>query len=150
MRLSSLDKFPQRKIPAELEPILPQWLREARSSARQTSEEEDAQAAQQPPRHPVPLPLGADLLAGLHAQAQDNEEEDTPDWLANITGETPKTKKSQPESSDVRWVELGDTNDFAQSEPESDDTPAWLTGISSSTPQPDEKDELTDWLREAR
>ncbi|MDO9303155.1 MAG: zinc ribbon domain-containing protein, partial [Anaerolineales bacterium] len=144
-------QFPTKKNTGELEPILPQWLRDARSSARQTSQEAAAQADQQP-QESRPASSGGDLLAGLHAQrqAQDNDEEDTPDWLTNITGETPKTKKSQTESSDVRWVELGDANDFAQSEPApDDDTPAWLKGISPSTPQPDEKDELTDWFRDA-
>ena len=121
-------ELPTKKNTADLEPILPQWLREARNSARQISAEDETpddqppQATQPPqtPQAPRPTSFAGDLLAGLHAQhqAQDDDEEDTPDWLANITGETPKPKKSQTESSDVRWVELGDANDFAQSEPE--------------------------------
>jgi len=144
-------EFPTKKNTADLEPILPQWLREARSSSRQTSEEE---AAQLPQASRPASSRTADLLAGLQSQAQDNDEDDTPDWLANITGETPKTKKPQPESSasskspespEVRWVELGDKKDFAQSE-STPDTPPWLAGLNTSTPQPDE---LTDWFRDA-
>jgi hypothetical protein len=146
-------QIPTKKNTGELEPILPQWLREARSSARQNSEDAAAQAAQQP-QESHPASFGGDLLAGLHAQrqAQDNEEEDLPDWLTNITGETPKSKKSRTESSEVRWVELGGKDDFAQEEPAAaseSDTPSWLAGLASSTPQPDEKDELTDWFRDA-
>ncbi len=140
-------QIPTKKNTGELEPILPQWLREARSSARQNFEDDAAQAAQQP-QGSRPVSPSGDLLAGLHSQAQDNEEEDVPDWLTSITGETPKSKKSPPESSEVRWVELGGKDDFAQEEPASD-TPSWLTGSSSSTLQPDEKDELTDWFRDA-
>jgi hypothetical protein len=141
--------LPTKKDTAELEPILPQWLREARSSARQTTEEDATQDIQQKPE-PLTRPATpvSDLLAGLQSQAED-EEEDTPDWLANITGEKTKTKKPQAESSEVRWVELGGTNDFAQSEPASD-TPAWLQGLTPpTTPQPEEKDELTSWMRGA-
>ena len=129
-------ELPTKKNTSDLEPILPQWLREARNSARQNSMEDPtpAEQPQQPPQTPRPSSLAGDLLAGLQERhAQDNDEEDMPDWLANITGETPKPKQSQTESSDVRWVELGDAKDFAQSESESD-TPAWLTGISPSTP----------------
>jgi hypothetical protein len=143
-------QIPTKKSTAELEPVLPQWLRDVRNSARQTSEEEPAQPAQQTPPLSRSASSSADLLAGLHAQRQEaqDEEEDTPDWLANITGETPKPKKPQAESPDLRWVELGDKKDFAHSEPEPE-TPPWLSGISPVTPQNEEKDELTDWLRAA-
>jgi hypothetical protein len=138
-------QIPTKKDTGELEPILPQWLREARNSARQISNEDATQDDQiHSPSESPQASLVGDLLAGLNAQRQaQDDEEDTPDWLANITGETPKQKKSQTESSEVRWVELGDPNDFAQSEPVSD-TPSWLAGI---TPQPGEKDELADWSR---
>jgi len=138
-------QLPTKKITADLEPVLPQWLRDARSSARQTSEDDVAQTPQMPPQAPPPTFSGGDLLAGLRSQIED-EEEDAPDWLANITGETPKPKKSQTESPDVRWVELGGKKDFTQPEPEPD-VPSWLSGISQPASQPDEKDELTDWLR---
>ncbi len=145
-------ELPTKKSTADLEAVLPQWLRDARSSAREASDEEAIQAAQAPqvPQTP-PASFGADLLAGLHSQgqAEDDEEEYTPDWLTDITGEKPKTKKSQTESSEVRWVELGDKKDFAQPEPASD-TPSWLTGITPPAAQQpaEEKNDLTDWFRD--
>ena len=143
-------QIPTKKNTGELEPILPQWLREARSSARQNSEGDAAQAAQQSKESHPASPTSGDLLAGLHTQAQDNEEEDIPDWLTSITGETPKSKKPHPEPSEVRWVELGGKDDFPQGQEEpASDMPSWLAGLNSSTPQSDEKDELTDWFRDA-
>ncbi len=95
-------------------------------------------------------PSSDDLLAGLHSQAG-NEEEETPDWLANITGAAPKSKKPQADSPEVRWVELGGAKDFAQEEPKAEPEPfmpSWLEGITPTEPQRDEKDELTDWFRQ--
>ena len=140
-------ELPTKKNTAELEPILPQWLRDARNSARKSEEEEAIQAAKQP--QPSRASSAPDLLAGLHSQT-DGEEDETPDWLASITGSTPKSKKTQAESSDVRRVEMGAANDFAKDEPVAEsDTPAWLTGLSANQPKTDEKDELTDWFRAA-
>jgi len=148
-------ELPTKKSTADLEAVLPQWLRDARSSAREASDEEAIQAAQVPqtPQTPQtpPASFGSDLLAGLHSQGQaEDDEEYTPDWLTDITGETPKTKKSQTESSEVRWVELGDKKDFAQPEPASD-TPSWLAGITPPAAQQpaEEKNDLTDWFRDA-
>jgi len=138
-------QIPTEKTTADLEPVLPKWLRDTRSSARQTPEDDAAKT----PQTTGSKFSGSDLLAGLNSQAQDDEE-DTPDWLANITGETPKPRKPKTESSDVRWVELGNTKDFAQSQPEPEpEMPPWLAGMNRQTPQADDKDELTDWLRDA-
>ncbi len=138
---------PTVKDTGQLEPILPEWLREARSSAKKNSEDDVLQAAQKSIGSPT-VSSGGDLLAGLRSHAQDNEEEDTPDWLTSITGETPKSKKAQTESPEVRWVELGAKNDFAQ-EDRSAEKPSWMTGPASSTSQPNNKDELTDWFQDA-
>ena len=144
--LKGLDKsikpgdIPTKKDTGQLEPILPEWLRDARSSAKQNSEEDALQAAQQPQA----ASSGVDLLAGLRSQAQDNEEEDVPDWLTSITGAAPKSKKSQPESPDVHRVELGAKDDFAHDESAPEPLP-W----GSSAPQSTDKDELTDWFQNA-
>ncbi|CAG0954699.1 hypothetical protein ANAEL_00269 [Anaerolineales bacterium] len=144
-------QVPTKKSTGDLEPILPQWLREARNSARQFSDEDSQQVPEssQKPQEAPSTPSGADLLAGLHSQS-DDEEEEIPDWLANITGEKPKPKKSQPESSEVRWVELGGKKDLTQPTPEPEsDVPSWLSGMAPSTPPPGQKDEFTDWSRSA-
>lgn len=140
-------QLPTKKNTAELEPILPQWLRDARDNARKSAENDAVQSANQ--QQAIPPASKPDLLAGLQSQS-DNDEEDVPDWLASITGSTPKTKKTQADASEVRWVELGDAKDFAKDEPASDsDTPSWLAGLAGTDPQADEKDELTDWFRTA-
>ena len=71
---------PTRRNTSELEPILPDWLREAREKARDTDAREITQ-----PLKKVSGPLGgsSDLLAGLNAQSKEDEAE-IPDWLANI------------------------------------------------------------------
>jgi hypothetical protein len=140
-------QLPTKKNTAELEPILPQWLRDARDSARKSAEDDAIQAAKQIQASP---PSSApDLLAGLHSQT-DNDEDETPDWLASITGDTPKSKKAQAESPEVRWVELGDAKDFAKDEPNADSkTPDWLAGLNPADSKADEKNELTDWFQAA-
>jgi hypothetical protein len=143
-------EIPTKKDTAELEPVLPQWLRDARGSARQADQQEQAEAAQHS-KEAESADSSTDLLAGLQSQAGESEEEETPDWLASITGATPTEKEKQEGSSEVRWVELGDKGDFAQGESTKDadaDTSSWLAGLTPVESQPDEKDELTDWLHE--
>ena len=140
---------PTKKNTAELEPILPQWLKDARDSAR-NAEPQDAPRTLQNPEKKRPAASSEDLLAGLKSQADDNEEDDTPDWLASITGATPTPRKASTESTEARRVELGDKGDFAQAESTSDsDTPSWLAGLTPNVTQANEKDELTDWFRNA-
>ena len=137
-------QVPTKKNTAELEPILPQWLRDARDSARKSAENDAAQAGRQS-QESFSASSTPDLLAGLQSQAG-NEEEETPDWLANITGAAPKPKKPQADSPEVRWVELGGAKDFAQEESDAEPfTPSWLEGLAPTEPQ---SDELTDWFQQ--
>lgn len=134
---------PTRKQTAELEPILPQWLREARDAARQN----DSYSEEEPlPQSDKNKPASGDLLAGLQSQSGDDDEEEVPDWLANITGAQPKPKAEPTETTGARWVEIGGKNDFPQDEPEesSEGLPSWLAGLQSPESQP-EQDELTGW-----
>jgi hypothetical protein len=104
---------PTKKTTAELEPILPQWLREARTKARQSAEEEAAQMAEQSSAESIsPAKQEPDLLAGLQSQDSD-EEEETPDWLASITGAPARSKKPEMDGKEVRWVELGSREEDA-------------------------------------
>lgn len=142
---------PTKKQTAELEPILPQWLRDARDAARQPeSQNPNETLGKSEKTRPV---QSNDLLAGLTSQSSDDDEEEVPDWLANITGVQPKPKvePEQPEVTGPRWVEMGGKDDFLREEPSEDaaeeaEMPAWLKGLQSSEPQP-EKDELSDWFR---
>ncbi|MEW6402768.1 MAG: hypothetical protein AB1649_13280 [Chloroflexota bacterium] len=148
-------QMPTKKHTAELEPILPQWLREARDTARKSAEEQAASSAQEPASQSNASP--PDLLAGLQSQKSDDEDE-TPDWLASITGAKPKPKKPENEVMGGRWVELGKPEP-GEEEPQvpvsqepsetaaEGELPPWLASM-----QPQEEggvDELTAWLREA-
>ncbi len=138
---------PVRKDTGELEPILPEWLRDARETAKQSGMGERFQREE----NAQPAAPSADLLAGLQSQAGSDDEEDIPDWLANITGKpAPKPKADEPKEdfSNVRWVETGRKDDFEQEQAEGD-LPAWMTGTPPSVGDAGEKDELTDWFRES-
>ena len=139
---------PTKKVTAELEPILPQWLREARDKARSQAEEDAARALQDQAKT-APIPSQPDLLAGLRSQSRTEDEEEVPDWLANITGEAPKTRKPGMDSAGVRWVEVGGSGDFPQEKPTlPDESPTWLTGMQADS-HSSEADELKEWLQQA-
>ena len=149
-------QFPTKKVTADLEPILPQWLRDARDKARKNAEEQAEQESKPEPETGASAP---DLLAGLQSQKAEDEEE-TPDWLANITGSKSKSKKTETGSTEVHWVELGKPNEFMQEGEEpsisatqeptesagEESLPPWLAGTE---PAEGGADELTAWLREA-
>ena len=159
MRLFKPDEIPTKKVTAELERILPQWLREAREKARQSASEEEANSSLIASNNTPTVPSTPDLLAGLASQGND-EEEEVPDWLVNLTGSTPaKKKKNEPEAEDtqVKWVELGGHEDFEEPSPGisatqtpsetpvPNTTPSWM---APQEPAP-QKDELADWLARA-
>jgi hypothetical protein len=135
----------------ELEAILPQWLRDARESAKQPDMGEPSQEETPTPSPKTPAPM--DFLAGLQSQAGDNDDEEVPDWLANITGASAPKPKAQPETTEtsgVRWVETGSKDDFQQpATSDEEEVPSWLAGIQSPQFGTEEKDELTDWFRES-
>ena len=140
-------QIPTKKNTAELEPILPQWLRDARDSARKTTENEPSPQDKQKQESFSASTSSFDLLAGLQNQKESiDEENEIPDWLANLTGDSVKVKKDETESSEVRWVELGGEKDFARDEESQ-------TGSAGETahiePQSSEKEDLSDWFRDA-
>ncbi|MEN9563698.1 MAG: hypothetical protein RIR73_1942 [Chloroflexota bacterium] len=135
----------------ELEAILPQWLRDARESAKQPDLGDSSQE-ETPAPSPKTSASNMDFLAGLQSQAGDNDDDEVPDWLANITGVSAPKPKAQPETTEpsgVRWVETGTKEDFQQADPSAEEVPSWLAGIQSPQFGTEEKDELTDWFRES-
>ncbi|MCC7117390.1 MAG: hypothetical protein IT310_02605 [Anaerolineales bacterium] len=132
---------PNKKSTSELEPILPEWLRDARSQARENTQNDLPESHFAEPKPPAGA-ASVDFLAGLGSQADDDEEE-TPDWLASITGVSKKPKKIQTGPIDARRVEVGGKDDFARE----DEAPDWLASIQSQPKT--EKDELTDWFKDA-
>jgi hypothetical protein len=153
-------QVPTKKNTAELEPILPQWLRDARDQARKSAQDDTEDALNQP-RDKKEAPV--DLLAGLQAQAGD-EDDEVPDWLSTITGKTGKGRKSgRDESSEVRWVELGGGTEEL-SEPGSkkkdsipvgqapmpssgeNELPPWLANVIAGQEEA-KQDTLSGWLK---
>ena len=120
-------QMPTRQPTSELEPVLPDWLR----NARDASQDQPAPEKELPPSAPpMSAPSAAsDLLAGLRAQAEDDDEE-IPDWLAGITGADTGKKKTQPEVSGSRRVELGSPSK-PESVQESEELPSWLSSLSA-------------------
>jgi hypothetical protein len=135
-------QIPTKKTTAELEPVLPQWLREARESARKSAEEDSGSLSMQHPQDARSAPSGGDLLAGLRSQAEGDEEEDIPDWLANITGTAAKTGEPQVGAPEIRWDAPATEDSTGE-----DGAASWLEKLTGSQPQPGEKDELTEWFR---
>lgn len=135
-------KSPTKKNTAELEPILPQWLKDARDKARQSVEDDFTRTSSSVEPHASE----PDLLAGLQSQTGSDDEDETPDLACEHYRRVNINPKKPRQNFEVRWVELGDKNDFAQDTPQ-DETPSWLAGLQASAPAASEKDELTDWLR---
>jgi hypothetical protein len=139
---------PTKKNTGELEPILPDWLKDVRQQARSAAEEEAQVEAQSQSSSNEP----PDLLAGLASQAGD-EDEDVPDWLASLNP-TPREKPSAPSTAEPTqdlFAQLNQTE--SRSEPvretPAEDTPAWMAGMRDQSPPPAEKDELSEWFTQA-
>ncbi|HTP02926.1 MAG TPA: zinc ribbon domain-containing protein, partial [Anaerolineales bacterium] len=130
---------PTKKATSELEPLLPQWLRDARQKARDSK----LGGAEDIESEPVSAGAGSppDLLAGLASQ-QGDEDDEIPDWLASITGATSKKKKPATEVNQAKWVELGRTEKPAA-------TPESETGTPPAGEQPAAQDNgLLDWFKQ--
>jgi hypothetical protein len=142
---------PTKKNTGELESALPDWLKNIQQQAKDAAQEEAAQAAANPPQKNEP----PDLLAGLASHASSADDEDVPDWLANLA--PPAGPKSAAPSTPA--PESG-TDFFAQfnqkeskpepvSEPPQESTPSWMSGTREEATIPFEKDELSEWFTQA-
>ncbi|MGE5251188.1 MAG: hypothetical protein ACM3QS_13365 [Bacteroidota bacterium] len=139
--------LPTHKTTSELEPILPQWLREAQEKAVKSTGGELRDPSKSP-QAPAERP---DLLAGLDARSREDAEDDIPDWLSNITGEKAK-KKSPPDASIGTRVELGGREQDPGETPESleeGELPAWLAALSSPHAESGGAAEPQDWMDQA-
>ena len=112
---------PVKKSTSELERALPEWLRKARHPASDTTADQPPETGELPLSKPAsqvrsekPAPSqAADLLSGLISQSTD-EEEEIPEWLANLSGGTPTSKKAEPEPQLPDW--LSDSSGQAEQE----------------------------------
>lgn len=125
------------------EASLPRWLREMREQARQSLREETPES--EPAARPVEPAEEPDLLAGLESQAQAEDEDDTPEWVARIAGKPSATAKTErPEPLMSKYVELNDEEETAPEPPPENPKPTPAAPI-----KPPERDELGEWFREA-
>ncbi len=141
---------PTEKSTSELEPLLPDWLRQAREAARSTAPE----APKEPPPEPtIPEPASSpdlpDWLAGLEAISQE-EEEELPDWLRGELA-SPPTEATPPGLSFQEPVppaqsldELGGVAPIAGPATGEEDLMAWLQTSEEETPE--SFDVTSDWL----
>jgi hypothetical protein len=149
--------LPTKKITAELEPILPGWLRDARENARLADKEtaaEEAKAAAEQPAPKVEAPR--DWLAGLEATSREEEQEEIPEWMRGSSGAPPQAMQNKvedtfPRRQEIRWEEEpseeetdGLAKPVATSEAESSGLPAWMRGMEDDSTE--EKEEVSDWL----
>jgi hypothetical protein len=141
---------PTKKNTGELEPFMPQWLKDVRQQGKASAEENSVQPVTQPKVQKNEAP---DLLAGLASQGGDDED-DVPDWLANINPVI-KPKPSTPSSTEP-------TNDFFAQFNKSEPSPVAAkpkvdelkqeektSRKGNVAPAPVEKDELSGWLQGA-
>ena len=142
-------EMPSEKDTGELEPILPEWLQDARQQSRESADD-DSFGPETRPKVQSAEPI--DLLAGLASQ-DDSEEDEVPDWLASISP-VEDEKSGQPSTSDEKEEPPDFFAQFSQTEPQpstpSADEPA-QTGESAFMggiePQGSgQADELADWL----
>ena len=145
-----IGESPVKKDTGELEPILPQWLRDVRKQGRESAEEDAAEEAAKPKVQKNEPP---DLLAGLASQARDQEDE-IPDWLASINPPTKPKTVSSPEPETDFFAQFNKSEPASVepvNEPALEEIPSWISRADkSSTTQPaEEKDELSEWLAKA-
>jgi hypothetical protein len=130
----------------QLEPILPQWLRDVRQQARDSAETDESaeqvpaeeEASQPEPEKP------ADLLAGLQSQA--DEDDEIPDWLAGLRGEESQTAPDEPatEDDDLAALKSMFGEDVPEASQESEDSalPGWISDLGAEETDKTEVDAL--------
>jgi len=129
---------------ADLEPVLPQWLREVREQARESVGEEPEQAPAEEEAVQQPKE-SADLLAGL--QSQSEEKEEIPDWLAGLRSEGSQvfSEETSTEEDDLTALK----SMFGEASSESGDNgesvlPGWISDIGAGKAGQQEEEEPSD------
>lgn len=129
----------------QLEPILPQWLREVRQQARESAEESAEQAPVE--EEAVQPEETADLLAGLRSQSEEDEE--IPDWLAGLRGEAGQASSEETSTGEDDLAALksmlGEETPSPQ-ESEAGALPDWISDLGAGETGQVEGDELSTFL----
>jgi hypothetical protein len=153
---------PTKKTTAELEAVLPEWLREARASARNVERLENPAATFQPePEKPAPKKEEPfDLLAGLASAADEDQDDELPAWMRGAAPSHPPTTPAKPEPTEqafirrqeLRWDDENTADELGgmattpiPSAPESDDAMLpWMRGEEKESDE--EKSSTPSWL----
>jgi hypothetical protein len=125
---------PTKKNTGELQPILPDWLRNVQQQAQESAAENASQAANQP-KTSKEDPL--DFLAGLASQS--GEEEEVPDWMAGLAPSGQPPTAPQTTGSEDFLSRLDKSSSETPSEPAHEE-------VSPAAP---ERDELSEWFAQA-
>jgi hypothetical protein len=136
---------PTKKNTGELEPFMPDWLRDVRQQARDLAEKDAAEAASMPKIQKEEPP---DLLAGLASQASKPDEDELPDWLAGLTPkkeEKPASTAPAKPASDF-FAQFEKSAATPKSEPK---PPPSSKAAPEPPPVPPQRDELSDWFAKA-
>ena len=140
---------PTKKNTGELEPILPEWLRDVRQQGRESADAGELSSSATKPR--FQKNEAPDLLAGLASQGEDDDDE-IPDWLASISP-VAKPKPSEPSSpeSSIDFFAQFNKSEAAPEKPSKvsespqEEMPVWI-GAPSQPETPVENDELSAWF----
>ena len=134
---------PTKKHTGELEPILPDWLRDIRQQSKVSTDEDNAKAAAFPSKVQKNEP--PDLLAGLASQSGSADEDEVPDWLANLNPvikPTPSAQPSAPEPETDFFAQFNKSKPQAQAADSLEETSKANKAAGTSA----EKDELSEWF----
>ena len=134
---------PTKKGTGELENALPDWLKDARQQSRDSATDDDA--VQSVTQSKVQKNEAPDLLAGLASQAGRADEEDVPDWLANMNpvAKPKPLAPSSPEPEKDFFAQFNKTESEPVAPPSQsaqEDVPSQPSG---------DKDELSAWFSQA-
>ena len=136
---------PTKKNTGELEPVLPDWLRDMRQQARDSAEQDAAEAASLPKTQKEEPP---DLLAGLASQSKSAEEEELPDWLTGLTSKK-EEKPAQPARPASDFFSQFEQSAASTKSAEPPKPPAPGSATAGQTPVPQEQDDLSAWFSKA-
>jgi len=146
---------PTKKTTAELESVLPEWLREAREKARLADAEKTAQETQAAAERPAPKKEEPpDFLAGLASLGKDDQDDEIPDWMKTappVSAPSIEKEKTFPRRQEIRWEGDGVTDEvggLATTPAASENGDAMLPWMHSSEAS-SENEEVADWLKKA-
>jgi len=141
---------PVKKNTGELEPILPQWLKDVRQQARESAAEDAAEEAAKPKVQKNEAP---DLLAGLASQSR-SDDDDIPDWLAGISpaGKSKPAESAPAEPANDFFAQFNKPSEpepVKEPEPAQEEIRSWTPSTAETPQAAEEVDELSDWFAKA-